>query len=100
MLGPKDPAYAYKLGKIRHLLATLPDEETAVFQDEVDIHTNPKIGSMWMCRGQQSQVVTLGTNQKRHLAGSLHWRTGKLLVSAPGSQRNAELFLRHLDDLR
>ena len=48
VLGPKDPAYAYKLGKIRHLLATLPDDETAVFQDEVDINTNPKIGSMWM----------------------------------------------------
>jgi len=100
VLGPKDPAYAEKLSKIRHLLATLPDDETAVFQDEVDINTNPKIGAMWVRRGQQAEVVTPGNNVKRYLAGSLHWRTGKLLVSAPGTQRNAELFIRHLEDLR
>ena len=85
---------------IRRLLATLPDDETAGFQDEVDINTNPKIGSMWMFRGQQAEVVTPGTNVKRYLTGSLHWRTGKLLVSSPGTQRNADLFVRHLDDLR
>jgi len=39
VLGPKAPDYAYKLGKIRHLLATLPDEETVVFEDEVNILT-------------------------------------------------------------
>lgn len=99
VLGPKDPDYPEKLGHIRHLLATLPDDETAVFQDEVDLNTNPKIGSMWMRRGQQAEVVTPGTNVKRYLAGSLHWRTGKLLVSSPGTQRNAELFVRHLEDL-
>jgi transposase len=100
VLGPKDPDFARKLRAIRRLLATLPDDETAVFQDEVDINTNPKIGSMWMRRGQQAEVVTPGNNVKRYLAGSLHWRTGKLLVSSPGTQRNAELFVRHLDDLR
>ena len=100
VLGPKDPEYAEKLRRIRRLLATMPDDETAVFQDEVDINTNPKIGSMWMFRGQQAEVVTPGNNVKRYLAGSLHWRTGKLLVSSPGTQRNADLFVRHLDDLR
>jgi transposase len=100
VLGPKDPDYARKLRAIRRLLATLPDNETAVFQDEVDINTNPKIGSMWMRRGEQACVETPGTNVKRYLAGSLHWRTGKLLVSEPGMRRNAKLFVAHLDDLR
>ena len=100
VLGPKDADYARKLRAIRRLLATVPDDETAVFQDEVDINTNPKIGSMWMPRGQQACVETPGTNVKRYLAGSLHWRTGKLLVSEPGTQRNAKLFVAHLDDLR
>lgn len=45
-------------------------------------------------------VVTPGNNVKRYLAGSLHWRTGKLLVSSPSTQRNADLFVQHLDDLR
>lgn len=96
VLGPTDPDYAEKIQE----LATLPDEETLVFQDEVDIHLNPKIGSCWMPRGQQSVVVTPGNNDKRHLAGSLHWRTGTLLVSEPGQQRNAALFVAHLEDLR
>jgi putative transposase len=71
-----------------------------MFQGEVDVHLNPKIGSCWMLRGQQAKVVTPGNNVKRHLAGSLVWRTGALLVSPPGSQRNARLFVAHLDDLR
>ncbi len=100
VLGPKDPAYAYKLGKIRDLLVHLPPDETAVFQDEVDINTNPKIGSMWMRRGDQAEVLTPGVNVKRYLAGSLHWRTGTMLLSSPGVRRNADLFVRHLDDLR
>jgi putative transposase len=100
VLGPKDPDYDGKLRKIRRLLAHLPDDETVVFQDEVDINTNPKIGSMWMQRGEQAEVETPGNNTKRYLAGSLHWRTGKLLVSEPGTQRNSVLFVQHLHDLR
>lgn len=99
-LGPKDPQSAQKLRAIRRVLATLPDGETAIFQDEVDINTNPKIGSAWMRRGQQAEVPTPGKNVKRYLAGSLHWRTGQLLLSEPGTKRNAVLFVRHLDDLR
>jgi putative transposase len=99
VLGLKDPNYAGKLRKLRRLLADLPDDETAVFEDEVDVSLNPKIGSMWMRKGQQAEVVTPGNNVKRHVAGSLHWRTGKLLASAPGTRRNAALFVAHLRDL-
>jgi transposase len=100
VVGPRDPHHAAKLRRIRQLVADLPPDETVVFQDEVDVHLNPKIGSCWMRRGQQAEVVTPGNNEKRHLAGSLHWRTGRLLLSAPGKRRNAELFVAHLDDLR
>jgi transposase len=102
VLGPKDPAYAVKLGKIRALLRGLLPTEGAVFMDEVDVNTNPKIGSMWMTRGDQAEVVTPGTNEKRYLAGSLDWRTGRLTLTEgrPGQGRNTDLFLSHLDDLR
>ena len=100
VLGPRDPQYEVKLRRIRQLLASLPPDETAVFEDEVDVHLNPKIGSCWMRRGEQAEVVTPGNNEKRHLAGSLHWRTGRLLLSAPGRRRNAQLFVAHLEDLR
>ena len=99
-VGLNDPDYAEKVQQIRVLLHSLPRDETALFQDEVDVHLNPKIGSCWMKRGSQAEVVTPGNNQKRHVAGSLHWRTGRLLVSSPDTRRNTELFLKHLDDLR
>src|SRR5262249_44286161 len=100
VVGPRDPEHAAKLRRICRLLATLPADEAAVFQDEVDVHLNPKIGACWMPRGQQAEVTTPGNNEKRHLAGSLHWRTGRLLLSAPARQRNAAMFLAHLEDLR
>ena len=100
VVGPKDPHWAEKLRKIRAVPRHLPADETAVFQDEVDVNTNPEVGCMWMYRGQQAEVVTPGTNVKRYLAGSWHWRTGELILSEPGRRRNAELFLAHLDELR
>jgi len=99
VLGPVDPQRAAKLRNLRQLLDHLPDDQVALFQDEVDINLNPKIGSMWMFRGQQASVETPGTNQKRYLAGSLNWRSGDLIAS-DGPRRNSELFIRHLDDLR
>ena len=102
VLGPHDPEKAAIVKKLRALLRHLPENEIVVWQDEVDINTNPKIGAMWMRRGHQAAVETPGTNHKRYLAGSLNWRTGQMLVteSFPRQGRNADLFLRHLDDLR
>jgi len=102
VVGPSDPQKEEKLLALRQLLASLPANEIAVFQDEVDVNTNPKIGAMWMRRGQQAKVVTPGTNEKRYLAGSLNWRTGALILTEglPKEGRTTALFLRHLDDLR
>lgn len=100
IVGPVDPEYDEKLRRIQALLASLPEDETAVFQDEVDVNLNPKIGSMWMPQGEQAEVLTPGNNVKRYLSGSLVWRTNTLLVSPPGTRRNTGLFLVHLDDLR
>jgi putative transposase len=102
VVGPKDPERQAKLDALRTLLAGLPDDETAVFQDEVDINTNPKIGSMWMVKGQQATVETPGNNEKRYLSGSIHWRTGQVFVTegAPKQGRDTPLFLAHLDELR
>lgn len=102
VLRPKDPERVAILRRLRFLLRNLPTDEIAVFQDEVDVNTNPKIGSMWMVRGQQAEVETPGNNEKRYLAGSLNWRTGDLIVTEgrKGEGRNSVLFLRHLEDLR
>jgi putative transposase len=102
VLKPKDPERKTKLRRLRRLLRNLPPSEIAVFQDEVDVNTNPKIGSMWMFRGQQAEVETPGTNEKRYLAGSLNWYTGDVILTEglPKEGRSSALFVRHLDDLR
>lgn len=35
-------------------------EYPVFYEDEVDIHLNPKIGADWQLRGQQKRVVTPG----------------------------------------
>ena len=99
VLRRQDPRRQAKLRALRRLLRRLPDNEVAVFEDEVDINLNPKIGSMWMRRGQQAAVATPGDNEKRYLAGSMNWRTGTLWVTE-GRHRDGALFVRHLEDLR
>jgi transposase len=99
---PKDPDREKKLVELRALLNRLPADETAVFMDEVDVNLNPKVGCQWMRRGEQASVETPGTNEKRYLAGSIHWRTGRVILTKgePKEGRSAALFCRHLDDLR
>jgi putative transposase len=102
VLGPTDEQREKRLDELRSLQAGLPDDETAVFQDEVDINTNPKIGSMGMVKGQQAEVKTPGNNEKRYLSGSIHWRTGQVFLTEgkPKQGRDTALFLAHLDELR
>jgi putative transposase len=99
VLRRQDPCRTSKVRALRRLLTNLPADEVAVFEDEVDIHLNPKIGSRWMRRGQQAEVETPGDNEKRSLAGSMNWRTGTLWVTQ-GKKRDGALFVQHLDELR
>jgi hypothetical protein len=99
---PKDPDREKKLRALRALLKDLPADETAVFMDEVDVNLNPKVGCQWMRKGEQAAADTPGNNQKRYLAGSIHWRTGRVILTEGKLRegRSAALFIRHLDDLR
>jgi putative transposase len=97
VLQRRDPQRQEILTRLRQLLRELPDDETAVLEDEVDVALNPKIGCRWMRRGQQAAVVTPGDNAKGYLAGSLHWRTG-LLITTRGPKRDGALFVRHLEE--
>jgi transposase len=87
-----------RLRAIARLLAELPPEEVAFYEDEVDIHLNPKIGPDWMVSGQQKEVVTPGKNEKRYLAGAQNAR-GKELIWVEGDRKNSMLFIRLLWEL-
>lgn len=83
-----------RLREIRRLLKNLPADEVALYEDEVDVHLNPKLGLDWMNKSQQKQVMTPGQNQKRYLAGSLDVRTGELLVES--EKKDTMLFIQML----
>jgi transposase len=87
-----------RLRKIQNVIDHLPADEAAVWEDEVDIHLNPKIGLDWMVRGQQKQVLTPGQNRKRYLAGAQDVRTGAL-IWVEGAKKNSLLFLYLLWEL-
>jgi len=84
-----------RLNKIAHLVASLPRHEVAVYEDEVDIHLNPKIGLDWMGLGQQKEVMTPGQNQKRYLAGALDVRT-RQVHWVEAEKKDAWLFMELL----
>jgi transposase len=88
-----------RLNHLKRLIATLPRHERVFYEDEVDVHLNPKIGLDWMGRGQQKDVQTPGKNEKRYLAGALDVRTGKL-IWVEGVRKTSYLFLDLLDKLR
>jgi len=87
-----------RLNQIRNLLATLPHRHKAVYEDEVDIHLNPKIGLDWMGRGQQKQARTPGQNVKRYLAGALDVDSGEMLWME-GQRKTSALFIGLLNKL-
>jgi putative transposase len=91
-------AQTRRLNQLRTLLQTLPRGHVAVYEDEVDVHLNPKIGLDWMGLGQQKDVLTPGQNHKRYLAGALDARTGRV-VWVEGERKTSVLFLALLDKL-
>jgi transposase len=79
------------LASLRRLARNASTEEPVFFEDEVDIHLNPKIGRDWMPKGHRRYVVTPGQNKKRFLAGALNATTRKLTwVEAPS--KASEIF--------
>ena len=87
-----------RMNEIRRLLATLPRWQAAVYEDEVDIHLNPKIGLDWMGRGQQKEALTPGQNEKRYLAGAQDVRTG-VIHWVEADKKDSWLFLEMLHKL-
>jgi transposase len=87
-----------RLREIRALIDDLPEDEVAVYEDEVDIHLNPKIGLDWMVPGQQKQVLTPGKNEKRYLAGAINAKSGEL-IWVEGESKDTMLFIHLLWEL-
>lgn len=89
---------AAKMRKINALLRAIPRNEVVIYEDEVDIHLNPKIGSAWMPRGEQKEVETPGQNQKRYIFGGLNAATGQVTYTV-STRKRADGFIEWLSTL-
>lgn len=95
----RDPHREEKMAAINAALAQCSQEHPVFYEDEVDIHLNPKISADWQLRGQQKRVVTTGQNEKYYLAGALHSGTGRVSY-VRGSSKGSTLFIRLLQHLK
>lgn len=74
---------------IRSLGGSLPAAEAAVWEDELDVHLNPRVGPDWTLPGTQRVVMTPGRWTRRP-AGWYGW---------PGGRQDSRLFLELLKRL-
>ena len=81
-----------KTAAINEALGQCSAAHPVFYEDEVDIHLNPKIGADWQLRGQQKRVVTPRQNEKYYLAGALHSGTGKVSYVG-GNSKSSVLFI-------
>jgi transposase len=87
-----------RVNKIKRLIENLPRDEVALYEDEVDIHLNPKVGRDWALPGDRPIVVTPGQNRKRYVAGAMNAKT-KELIWVAGPRKASDLFIALLHRL-
>ncbi|EGM6562503.1 IS630 family transposase, partial [Salmonella enterica] len=95
----RDPHKDEKMTAIHKALDECRAEHPVFYEDEVDIHLNPRIGADWQLRGQQKRVATPGQNEKYYLAGALHCGTGKVSYVG-GNSKSPALFVSLLKRLK
>jgi transposase len=93
-----DPNRVEKLARIRWAFEQLRAGAALFYADELDINLLPKVGYQWMPKGEQVEVLTPGTNEKRYLAGALDLTTGTI-THCVWYRKQTGLFLDLLDTL-
>jgi transposase len=93
-----DPQRVEKLARIRLAFEELRAGVALFFADELDINLLPKVGAQWTPKGEQIEVLTPGTNEKRYLAGALDLSTGAI-THCVWYRKQTGLFLDLLETL-
>lgn len=95
----RDTHKEQKLAANKAALDICDADDPVFYEDEVDIHLNPKIRADWGFKGKQRLVPTPGRNEKYYLAGALHTKTGKVTYVVRQS-KCLKLFIRLMEHLR
>jgi len=93
-----DPERVGKLARIRLAFEQLRAGAALFFADELDINLFSKVGYQWMPKGEQVEVMTPGTNEKRYVAGALDLTTGTI-THCVWYRKQTGLFLDLLETL-
>ena len=93
-----DPQRVEKLARLRVAGAQLRAGVALFFAEELDINLLPQVGYQWMPKGEQVEVLTPGTKEKRDLAGALEITTGTI-TQWGWYRKQTGLFLELLDTL-
>lgn len=88
-----------KMKEINGALSNANAENPVFYVDEADVDLNPRIGSCWSIKGQQTRIPTPGKNQKNYLAGALNAKTGQV-IWVEWERKNSFLFLRLMAEIR
>lgn len=95
----RDPHKDEQMAAIRKALDECSADHPVFYENEGEIHLNPKIGADWQLCGQQKRVVTPGQNEKYYLTGALHSGTGRVSY-VDGNSRSSALFIGLLKHLK
>lgn len=81
-----------RVKRLHRLIASLPEDEACVWEDETDIDLNPRLGKDWMPPGVRRSVMTPGKNVKRQLAAAMEARTD-VATWVEGTKKDSGLFI-------
>ena len=93
-----DPLYEEKRERIERLLAAPPKRTVILFEDETELHLNPRIQKTWQDVGSPMKVDAAVKDRKLDLFGTVNQETGTIVTRFSQHKRsNAFLaFLRQV----
>lgn len=83
-----DPEYEKKVARIRKMLEEVPDSTVVLFEDETEVHLNPRVQACWQ-RGQR-KVRAAGRDAKLHLFGAVNFGSLRVHRRLCKRQRSVE----------
>jgi len=95
-----DPLYEEKRGRIEKLLAIPPKRTIILFEDETELHLNPRIQRTWQDRGSPMKVDAAGKDRRLNLFGTVNPETGTTVTRFCQHKKSSDFvaFLRQVAD--
>jgi len=93
-----EPLYELKKRRIERLLAAPPKRTVVLFEDETELHLNPRIQKAWQRVGEPMKVNAAGKDRKLNLFGVVNSDRGTVVTRFCQRRRSSDFvaFLRQV----